>query len=531
MSITIGDALLWIRGRSDKLDADLKQAETKTKSWGDRIKGQLSDSINFAMGQIMSQGLNQLAAGIERMAKETIELGQTYAQQVEDMARLSGASVEDASRIIQVADDMRLSYSEVSTALKMYAKTQADNGRASKMSIDELASLSDQYLRLAPGVDRANFLLENFGRAGLEMGKLMEQGGTKIREMSAAVDENLILTKEDVEAQEKYRVAMDNLNDALAGVKIQIANLLAPYLEEFAIWLKDEGIPRLIEFIDWFKELPKPIQYTIFTLAGLLVLLVKLGPMLLGIYGIVSLLGGGGALAGLGTFITGTLIPALAGFAGAVATFILSPIGMLAIAIVGLIVIIKMFGKEAWAVFKGLVSLWIQIVVGGFKRMVYEIKAWLNRWIADFKVAVKFFYDIGKQIVDGIWRGIQSAWTGLKTNVTKAIDDLKKWVEEHLNIKSPSLVWAAEIGAPMAAGIGKGFSDELEKSVRSQVLVGIQGLQGATVGAAQTQVTVQGPIEYHGRFSQSELEYLDRRHERRAENLLLSSLEKMGGGR
>ncbi len=43
-------------------------------------------------------------------------------------------------------------------------------------SIENLAKLSDEYLALAPGMERTQFLMDRFGRSGDEMGKLLEKG-------------------------------------------------------------------------------------------------------------------------------------------------------------------------------------------------------------------------------------------------------------------------------------------------------------------------------------------------------------------
>ncbi len=373
MGITIGDAILWIRGNNTKLDGDLRKVETQTKSVLGRIGASFKESMNFAVGQVMAQGLNQLAHGIENMTREVIDLGQEYAQQVEDMARLSGATVEDSSRIIQVADDMRVSYEEVSTALKMYAKTQTDAGKAAKMDVDALANLSDQYLKLAPGVDRANFLLENFGRAGLGMGKMMEQGGEKIRDMSAAVDDSLVMTQEGIDQAEEYRLAMDEWDDSIKGVKLSLAQALLPSLNEFIGYAKTTLIPVIKTVVEWFTQLPAPVKGIIIGLGGLLVLLIKLGPMLMGIAGIINLLGGAGGFAAIGGAVSG-LLGVLGGIPTAIGAFVLTPIGMLLLALGVLLFTWQSLGPQATETF----SMIANIIAASLNRAGYEIKNFLN---------------------------------------------------------------------------------------------------------------------------------------------------------
>jgi hypothetical protein len=99
-------------------------------------------------------------------------------------------------------------------------------------NIEGLAKLSDQYLALKPGVERTQFLLDKFGKSGMEMGKLMEKGGAGIREMSDAVDENLIMTQKGIDAADNYQEALDNWNDSIQAVKISIGNELLPVMTD-----------------------------------------------------------------------------------------------------------------------------------------------------------------------------------------------------------------------------------------------------------------------------------------------------------
>jgi len=137
-----------------------------------------------------------------------------YAEQVKNLSRNIGASAEETSRLIQVADDVRISVETLNIAMK---EAQKDG---ITMSIEGLARLSNDYLKLAPGVERTQFLLDKFGKSGLEMGKLMERGGDGIRAMSRAINENLIMTEKGIKASEDYQKALDNFKDTLLGIQI-----------------------------------------------------------------------------------------------------------------------------------------------------------------------------------------------------------------------------------------------------------------------------------------------------------------------
>ena len=137
-----------------------------------------------------------------------------YAEQVKNLSRNIGVSAENTSRLIQVADDVRISYESLGVAMKIAQKQGVD------VSIDGLAKLADKYKQLQPGVERTQFLLKTFGRSGMEMGKLLEQGGAGVRKMSDAIDDNLIMTEKGIKASDDYQKSLDNFEDTLLGLQI-----------------------------------------------------------------------------------------------------------------------------------------------------------------------------------------------------------------------------------------------------------------------------------------------------------------------
>jgi len=214
---------------TSKLQKGLGTAQSelkKTKASADTLKGGM-DSV----GKSASLRFTELASAVglakqafqvvSAVVKETVGEFTTYAKTVEDMARVTGSSAEEVSRLIQVSDDLQISTASLEQAMAGAVRKGIDP------SVDSIASLSDQYLALAPGLKRSQFLVEKFGRSGLEMAKLMEQGGDKIREMGEAVDDSLIITDEAIEANQRYMKAMDDLGDAIQGAKIKMGGWLA----------------------------------------------------------------------------------------------------------------------------------------------------------------------------------------------------------------------------------------------------------------------------------------------------------------
>lgn len=143
-----------------------------------------------------------------------------YAEQVKNMSRSLGASAEETSRLIQVADDVRISYDTLKIAMKEAQKDGIDP------NIEGLAKLADEYVKLQSPTEKTKFLLDKFGKSGMEMGKLMEKGGDGVRSLSAAIDENMIITEDGIKASDEYQHALDELNDSWSAIKITIGSYL-----------------------------------------------------------------------------------------------------------------------------------------------------------------------------------------------------------------------------------------------------------------------------------------------------------------
>jgi hypothetical protein len=205
------------------------------------------NSLNTSLGKLggFGKGVNDItrqltgfdittvgaAAAIGFLAKETVEAvkeTQAYNLAMTDLALKMGTTTEEASRLVQVGDDIRLSQEQISTAMTYAIRNGVEP------NIEGLAKLSDKYNSLQTPVERGQLLLKTFGRSGMDMAKLMEQGGDKIRTMSAAIDDNLIVTAKVAEASKKWYEAQDKLNDQMTGIKMQVGNEVIPTLTKLA---------------------------------------------------------------------------------------------------------------------------------------------------------------------------------------------------------------------------------------------------------------------------------------------------------
>ena len=188
-------------------------------------------SMNAVMG-VAQQAIQAVGKAYDATVGELMD----YAKQVEDVSRYTGTSAEEASKLIQIADDLRI---EVST-LKVGFRNL--NNEGIQPNVTNLKKLADEYKKLPTPVDKAQFAMEKFGaRSGMEMAKLLEATSEEIDEMAqSAEDLGLVLTGETIEATKAYYAELDNLNDRWMGIKIGIGQ---------------DAVPALLMLLDTFEKL------------------------------------------------------------------------------------------------------------------------------------------------------------------------------------------------------------------------------------------------------------------------------------
>lgn len=191
-------------------------ASTKLSNIANVVTG-ISSAINIAQNMFGT---------MQRVMDATVNVAQDYNQQVRDMMLATGGTAEETSKLVQVIDDVGISYETLKTAMKMASKDGIEP------NLESLAQLADQYNKLAPGVERNQFLLDKFGRSGLDMARAMEQGGAALRQMSDEMGGSLVLTEENIKASEEYRKNLDEMQDTVMGLKVALGNALIPALND-----------------------------------------------------------------------------------------------------------------------------------------------------------------------------------------------------------------------------------------------------------------------------------------------------------
>jgi hypothetical protein len=208
------DVEIRFRAQTDQAISGIKGVEKSAQSLLERIKGATRgfQDIQAALNMGM-RAFNSVKRVVDELTSSFVD----YGMQVADLSRATGASAEETSKLIQAADDAFVSYESLTVAMKRAIQQGIDP------SLEGMMKLSDEYLAIEDPIKRSQFLIETFGRSGLEMGKLLEKGSDAIREMGDEAERvGLVLGQDDVEAARLFKEQLDQLNDQVEAVKINM---------------------------------------------------------------------------------------------------------------------------------------------------------------------------------------------------------------------------------------------------------------------------------------------------------------------
>ena len=234
----------------EAIDKASNAIKSTTKSIGGLDSG-LADTIQTMTGFNMASitiagGVALVGTAIKKSIDDTL----VYAQSVKDLSQLTGEGAENTSRLIQVSNELSISQKDLSSAM------EAANKKGISTSIAGLMTLSDEYLFLQTTVEKNQFLLEKFGASGLEMADMMELGAAGILKMSNAVDENKVLTEDNIKSAAEYKKAIKDLTVELDGLTYALGNGVIPYLVDFLRVGKDVNQTVKDQKLEWMEFLP-----------------------------------------------------------------------------------------------------------------------------------------------------------------------------------------------------------------------------------------------------------------------------------
>jgi hypothetical protein len=165
---------------------------------------------------------------VDQALKQTAGRFVEYETRIENTARITGMTMEQTSRLVQVMDDLFVSQESLNTGMEFAIR------KGYKPSVEWLEQMADKISGMKSPADQTKEAIKLFGKAsGPDMQKLMLQGKDGIDKMMASVEKGLVLTEESRQKALLYKQAMDRLGDSFEALKISIGSQVAPAVGGF----------------------------------------------------------------------------------------------------------------------------------------------------------------------------------------------------------------------------------------------------------------------------------------------------------
>ncbi len=214
---------------ADKLEVQIVGSSNLSAVSGQAQKdlGGLNNAFKGLTG--VTLGWTAAFGAVGGLVKSSISSTVAYAEEVRNLSRNLDINAEESSKLLQIADDLKIEQGTLTLAFKTALK------QGISPNITNLKQLAKEYQTFDTPVEKAQFAMEKFGRAGLEMQKVLELAPEAIDDMARSAEmAGLIMDDEAAQAARDYEIALDNLEDTAAGLKVQLGNFLIPVLTEAA---------------------------------------------------------------------------------------------------------------------------------------------------------------------------------------------------------------------------------------------------------------------------------------------------------
>lgn len=222
-------------------------AERKLKGLGTSLGGLDTHSVNLASKlTTLTAGLNiaeKAFGAVKQVIDKTVTVAVDYAKSVRDMGTALGISAEEASYLLQIADDLKIPVNNLEVAFRNAIK------EGIQPTVENLKDLAGQYQAIKTPVERAQFAMKIFGtRAGPEMQKLLESTPAAIDAMAkSAENAGLIMSGQAAQDARDLEIALDDLEDSVNGAAIGIGLKLIPVLNDLLTLSESQMLAKMFD--------------------------------------------------------------------------------------------------------------------------------------------------------------------------------------------------------------------------------------------------------------------------------------------
>ncbi len=229
-----------------KVKADIQAAETATGKMKAGAKG-LGDTLKNNAGPAALAAAGALAA----FAAKGVKAFQDTALESGKFADATGTSVEEASRLREVAGDLGIEFGTVQSAMQRFNKAAADGsvdvegfGNVVVKAADGTTDAYQSFINAATAIGsiedpakRAEAAQKTFGKSYGEIAELMEMDAKDLKAALDGVSDAKVIDDEELRKAKAFRDAMDRLNGVVEDLQLAVGEMVvenADLLDSFA---------------------------------------------------------------------------------------------------------------------------------------------------------------------------------------------------------------------------------------------------------------------------------------------------------
>ena len=323
----------------------------------------------------------------------------------------------------------------------------------------------DALGKVANETERDALAMQIFGRSAQELNPLIQAGASELQRLGAeAQSMGIVMGEDNVRQLGAFDDKMNVFNSTIGGIKNSIAVALTPAMEKiievvqnvaakFGEWVNSPAAQTLIgaltdKIINLADNIGNNLDSTLRTVIGAF----ETASNVIG-----WVIDNAGLLKNIVIAVTSTLVALKVAQLAVNIAMAANPIGLVVLAIAGLVTAIVLLISNWDAVKEAVVRVW-ESIKASFNAGVAAVKGFIDNIIGFFGNLITSAVDAGKNLVSGLWKGIQSAAAWLWENISGWIGGIWKDIKGFFGIKSPSSLMAETVGKPMVQGMALGIT-------------------------------------------------------------------------
>lgn len=456
---------------TSKYESALGDAETKAKGFGDKLAGAFKGAVGVVAG--LGTAVVGLSTAFVNGASKTAQ----YGDNIDKMSQKIGISSEAYQKwdyVMQRAGGSVDSLKMGMKTLSQQAEKNSEDFQKLGISQEEVASLSQEELfektikglsEMEAGTERATLASKLLGRAGVDLGPLLNQGSDAIEEqMEMAEKYGMVMPESAVKASASFQDSITTMTMTMTGLKNRLMGDFLPAMTKVTdglakIFTGDlSGADDIVAGIEGIvtgitEKLPEIRELGGKIVSGLASALLEGAPLLFK--------EGTNLILDLSTEIvnslpeivdTGTeiLVSIIDGIVDAIPKLI----NALPKVIVSLITTLSNnLPKIIQSGSKILVSI-VQGIISAIPQLVRSIPTIISTVVSGLLNGLGAILESGSQIVSTLIEGISGMWGTLKTNVISFASNIPQYIRDAL-----TGLWS--IGSDIVSGLWSGISDNL----------------------------------------------------------------------